>query len=193
MFSLLGVTHSAFATTLFGIKLDFQDGAGAYAGGGFIQFSVDPMALPFDQWIDLSTVSGLEMDFWVSNPVTHEAYVWSEKDLADLNTKVYFHNNDPLFPVEWSIAGTGHLMDLYTAYGGGGQLLQMAVDGGHGYTGDIGMVDTNSSTGVFNMRWTSNAWFDDPIPASVVPEPAAFWLFGAGLVGLIAVARRRRA
>jgi hypothetical protein len=33
----------------------------------------------------------------------------------------------------------------------------------------------------------------DNIVVSAVPVPAAFWLFGSGLIGLIGVARRKKA
>lgn len=40
------------------------------------------------------------------------------------------------------------------------------------------------------MQW---AWRGTYTPESVVPVPAAVWLFGSGLIGLIALARRKSA
>lgn len=36
------------------------------------------------------------------------------------------------------------------------------------------------------------AWSVDFAPAAVIPVPAAVWLFGSGLIGLVGVARRRK-
>jgi hypothetical protein len=38
-----------------------------------------------------------------------------------------------------------------------------------------------------------NAGGNDPFPSAVVPVPAAVWLFGSGLLGLIGFAKRSRA
>jgi hypothetical protein len=188
MFSLLGVTHSAFATTLFGIKLDFQDDAGAYAGGGFIQFSVDPDNLPFDQPIDLNTVPVVQADMWVTG--TDGGTSTDIFTLSDINpifgdpwyTIVTVENQNPIFPVTL----TSSAYDLLVIFTKSTNIhLILYGDGTYDYMDD--------GAGYYNHgTLQASAWFDDPIPASVVPEPAAFWLFGAGLVGLIGVARRRR-
>jgi hypothetical protein len=38
----------------------------------------------------------------------------------------------------------------------------------------------------------TSAWFGGSTSTTVVPLPAAFWLFGTGLVGLIGVAKRKK-
>ena len=43
----------------------------------------------------------------------------------------------------------------------------------------------------FSLDGTATAISTDVINTSVVPVPAAVWLFGSGLIGLVGVARRR--
>jgi len=57
-------------------------------------------------------------------------------------------------------------------------------------TTDITRIELRSSTDGFNFL------FDDvrfESAASTVPVPAAVWLFGSGLLGLIGVAKRKKA
>jgi hypothetical protein len=56
------------------------------------------------------------------------------------------------------------------------------------------LLDTNLQEGVgYDINWE---WDDSDRPlvgVSAIPVPAAAWLFGSGLLGLIGVARRKRA
>lgn len=81
----------------------------------------------------------------------------------------------------WNLMGANPTLDaLATSY------RDQAIDGTHN-------------------TWSSNMWFLTSIPTgaaqefmldgsalSQVPVPAAIWLFGSGIIGLVAVARRRR-
>ena len=65
------------------------------------------------------------------------------------------------------------------------------------YTTDAWLLDFNSGTQHpedkdqnFYYTWLVH---DGDVGASVVPVPAAVWLFGSGLVGLIGIARRKKA
>ena len=53
----------------------------------------------------------------------------------------------------------------------------------------LGRQDYYGSTTLFFNAW---AVHDGDIGASAVPVPAAVWLFGSGLIGLIGVARRKK-
>jgi hypothetical protein len=67
------------------------------------------------------------------------------------------------------------------------------ADAGAGmWTGTLVSVGNIGSTwGAFNKQQYTELW-DIKITASAVPVPAAVWMFGSGLLGLVGVARRRK-
>lgn len=105
------------------------------------------------------------------------------------------------------IAGT-ITMDLssYFAYWGGADFHQ-GTGKNDGVTSSVATGVWDSNTGLYSLSWISNIdpsvcgplgatcsaeyTFEGYAVASVVPVPAAVWLFGSGLIGLISVARRR--
>ena len=59
----------------------------------------------------------------------------------------------------------------------------------------LGALNPTCSATLDTLGWKANATltFDyEEAPVSAVPLPAAIWLFGAGLIGLIGVARRKK-
>jgi hypothetical protein len=189
MVSLAGGMPSAFATTKFGVAFDFTNFDGVDVGGAFLSFDVDPNNLPFNQWINLDTVTGFKMDAWVTTP-DRNALTFTEQDRVTdeiSDSLVYIENLNPIFPVTFGATFGSDLVSAFF-YGAGPTFLTMEQYGAQHGTG----------SGVFNSSigagyWTvTAAWFDDPIPVTSVPEPAAFWLFGAGLLVLAAKARRRQ-
>jgi hypothetical protein len=51
----------------------------------------------------------------------------------------------------------------------------------------------NGSQGSTNKSWVRDAWAVQSGDVSAVPVPAAAWLFGSALLGLIGISRRKRA
>lgn len=203
MVSLAGVTPVAFATTKFGVQFDFTFDGGGDAGGAFLSFDVDPDNLPFDQWINFDTVTGFKMDAWVTTP-DRNATTFTEQDLArdiftgNLDSRVYIENLNPIFPVKFDSTKDpdGDIFDIFFfeyLYGGDvsqpRQLRLVQIGTQHG----TGSGYFTTATAGFGTWTVTAAWFDDPIPVTSVPEPAAFWLFGAGVLVLAAKARRRQA
>ena len=51
---------------------------------------------------------------------------------------------------------------------------------------------TASTSGPYSVNWTLDL-FVAPAPISPVPVPAAVWLFGTALIGLVGFGKRRKA
>lgn len=199
--SLAGVTPNAFATTIFGVQFHFTDTSGVEFGGGFLQFDVDPNNLPFDQWIDLSTVTGLKANFWATSP-NHGDSTFSLADGAlGAGASVFIANNNPLFPVQFQTSfGPFYELDnlFFAEYREASApydtQLRLVSPAGASFVPPNYVFYWDGPTSQYREGfWTAGAWFDDPIPVTSVPEPAAFWLFGAGVLVLAAKARRRQA
>ena len=67
------------------------------------------------------------------------------------------------------------------------------IGAAQGYYGNGDPVTTYNIAGGGNSEgsWSSGLYFGHYLVVSEVPIPAAFWLFGSGLFGLIGVARRK--
>jgi hypothetical protein len=130
---------------------------------------------------------------WLTTP-DRNAITFTEQDreidplVAPL---VYIENLNPIFPVRFDTTfGFSDLIFPFS-YGAGQTFLNMFQQGTQHGTGSGSFTSSLTPIGGY---WTvTAAWFDDPIPVTSVPEPAAYWLFGAGLLVLAAKARRRQA
>ena len=184
--SLAGFTQSASATTLFGLNFDFGS-----QGDGWLQFEVDPDNLPFDQWIDLTTVTGLEAQFTIVDSFNHPLGTvrLTDSSLVEFAGSVFITNINPLFPVELS---SNFLFDFrHTDFG---PITDDTVVFIH-LTPTVVTMGLENESRFFDFSnsfsySTVTVWFDGPVPA-VVPIPAAVWLFGSGL-GFLAWVRRRQ-
>ena len=97
----------------------------------------------------------------------------------DLSSGTYFvavssYDNDP-------VAWRDNLFSSSSMLSTSGDLINGAF-GGSDYTGGI-----DTTTGSYQLIISES--FD----GAVVPVPAAIWLFGSGLIGLIGIARRKKA
>jgi len=54
-------------------------------------------------------------------------------------------------------------------------------------------VESSPGTNIYNVTFTNGAVLSIDATPTVVPVPAAVWLFGSGLLGLIGIARRKKA
>jgi len=169
--------------------------------GDNAMFSVDIIAsgLP-------TGTSGGALDFsWNAADMTLDSVYVSTTDPADSGGGAALGNWDPVSSL---FSGPGTI--------GIGSLAGLFVGSLSGLEGNqqIGRLNFTLGTGVSNsaisvaaaaMGGTWSAWdgVNDPYnftndyagtiinPSSVVPLPAAFWLFGSGMLGLVGVARHR--
>ena len=93
------------------------------------------------------------------------------------------------------LSATFDTMDILTLGGGMGNFLADVTYTGGSLAGGLtsGRIEglfTNASSGDFSAAFTADSVIAKVGP--VVPVPAAVWLFGSGLIGLIGVARRKK-
>ena len=191
--SLAGFPQSGSATTLFGLDFDFGED-----GGGWLQFDVDPQNLPFDQWIDLTTTTGLQTEFTMCDPTVLSLCLMGTTDqLTILTGSVSITDANPLFPVQLSQDFfLSFLLDLRQSTGPLGGLLATLEVTDSAYSGlaRIDFLENPLCQGSISLCFggaypAPEVWFDDPIPP--VPIPATVWLFGSGL-GLLGWIGRKR-
>jgi hypothetical protein len=134
-------------------------------GGGTLSgmFYGTPYNNTDKNFIDLGNLSSF-MATWTGNDlVGSQTY-----EKADL-----FNSSDPLFIYNLS---TGAFEWRAEPVGGGP--IALMVNGGQTFVGGIDKITVSSQS---------------PVITPKVPVPAAVWLFGSGLIGLIGVARRKKA
>lgn len=66
-------------------------------------------------------------------------------------------------------------------------ILGISTDGGSSWSGDIGVTSVGANA--YTVSFSDGTVLE--VDVRVVPVPAAVWLFGTGLIGLVGVARRR--
>lgn len=99
-------------------------------------------------------------------------------------------NFEQLYPTPTSVISYNNRIELNVETGGASMDIISISDN---FGGDsVGTVYNNQPSG--NSSLTLNAFSQNfsltPVPA--VPVPAAFWLFGSGLIGLTGLARRKK-
>jgi hypothetical protein len=69
--------------------------------------------------------------------------------------------------------------------------LAISTDGGTSWSGDIST--SPAGTNILNVTFIDGTVLSVDINVAPVPVPAAVWLFGSGLLGMVGVARRKKA
>ena len=148
-----------------------------------------------------SDLTGLEVNVWImsaSTPFTFPADPVPVADLvAQITVDAILAGVDPFIDsMAWDAAstGTGAINRSTTSTDPGDQLNFILNNGDQFYlmaalsAGADGVGASALSWSTLSMEFNTA----DLQAASVVPLPAALWLFGTGVVGLVGVARRKK-
>jgi hypothetical protein len=159
---------SELITATFDIKVvgtDFTDGAGGTFGGGFY-VNWDPAILALDSFS--FTFPGDQ--FFAQTPVQDDVAGSLNADVSSFNVGAA--------TADFDIA-----VLTFTAVGPGVSPLDLSLGL---YPGGAPLVWTDST-----FTEITPVFVDGSVTVSAVPVPAAVWLFGSGLLGLVGVARGR--
>lgn len=109
-----------------------------------------------------------------------------------------FRSNDPLFGFghnKWGNVFSGELTDL--GWSASGDLVEFATGNFSGWACDRGWCTEAerlwfNTDGFPNSAWTKNWQDKNASGTAVIPVPAAIWLLGSGLMGIIGLAKRKK-
>lgn len=154
-----------------------------------------------------SDLTGLEVNVWImsaSTPFTFPADPVPVSELvAQIIVDSFFAGVDPFIDeMSWDAAstGTGAISRNTTSTDPGDQ-LNFTLDNGDEFYLMAALSAGADGDGASALSWSTLTMEFNPTEefnptdlqaASVVPLPAAAWLFGSGLLGLIGISRRKR-
>ena len=111
----------------------------------------------------------------------------SRTALTRTTSRIDFANNTSFFSADWWTipANTIYVEAFNSSDVTQGFVASNGTDGTVNINGDIAYITWHNNGGFVQL---ANIRYD-----GVVPIPAAVWLFGSGLLGLIGIARRKKA
>ena len=194
---------TTYATTIINIRYDFGDSTTDNSANNFalmlFDIAVDPNNLPFDDWYNFNDFTLLRTDIY-----THEFGRLNQSNPLIIDSTAEFNitNNNPVFPIAHnsdSVEIPNRLFSVHDKPWGVNNGITLYLNFDVFDDGTWTAIQTNPEvvdpedvldrTGI----WDASVWFDDPVEApGSVPVPAAFWLFGSGLIGLVGLARRNQ-
>jgi hypothetical protein len=185
-----GVLVSSFIASAATIVMD----PSSQLGAPNTSYSIDIMAIGLPD----GTVGGALDISWTGDMALDSIYL-ATTDPAD--------NGGGLFPGEWEpvssffsgvdSTGPGSISGLYVGNFAGvigdQAIARLNFTTGAGFSGSTISMDAAAIGGTWSS-WISGDFTNTYEGATInaVPVPAALWLFGSGLIGLVGVARRRR-
>lgn len=195
---VLGYSANAYSA-----NVNVYDNAFSYnAAVGSELFRIDFNDSP-DKIVDGSTISphAIFGSPEASDPAT---VLWSSNALTDAGSTVASNFVGPLsidftdpsifnFSLTFSSAGVQETIELYddtdTLLA---SVLSPNVNGFFGLTSDVAIDYVIIRNGIFPDVGNDRFFIDNLSADTVVPVPAAVWLFSSGLVGLLGFARRNK-
>ena len=192
---LLSLSFSANAALVTVLGYTFEDSATNTFEGLIVDYdTVAPEPYVIEGALDVITSGGVTLfDIDSINPSDVDASVYG---FLDGNTTTHVPN--PSF-IQFEVfdnteTSLGILMEGNLTWSGSGDNYQFDITGGDlaaYFTGGIFTYNNNTFIdGSGDTRFTDDT-FTLTMTPSAVPVPAAVWLFGSGLIGMISVARHR--
>ena len=143
--------------------------------------------VPFNFTVDTINTSGLNLGLFDDTDTLSDS---NALNLTGLAAEVSFAD---IGGGNWSV--TNLATSITKTLVGGNQFVLALTDGLGAWFEAVNAVQLSANSSNNQVTFSNgeeNVYVIDAIP-TVVPVPAAAWLFGAGLLGLVGVARRKKA
>jgi len=125
--------------------------------------------------------------------------IFNVGDLGGTNNTIVLNDVYSASLAEFSVSGGNYLVDskagpsdpvfdTMTLLGTDNFILGLTKDSGTNWVTDIGYTSLGGS--LYNVHFSDGSLLQ--VDVQVVPVPAAVWLFGSGLIGLVGLARRKQ-
>ena len=131
---------------------------------------------------------------------TTQVAIFNVGDLGGTNNTIVLDDLYSASLAEFSVSGGDYLVnskagpsdtifDTMTLFGTDNFILGLTDDSGANWYADTGYTSLGGS--LYNVHFADGSLLQ--VDVRVVPVPAAVWLFGSGLLGLVGIARRKKA
>ena len=163
-------------------------------------------------WLDLTETTGLSYSYVSSQlGVGGQFEGWSYASYTDVRVLLNNEGGSGTYNGSWSTENNGiviPILDLWghtQAYGDSTAITNdpfflvpsrrnlVRLNDRPSYSESLTMDNINLGAGGVEDTWVYSTIGSALIRPSVVPVPAAVWLFGSGLIGLVGFARRKKA
>jgi hypothetical protein len=130
---------------------------------------------------------------------TTQVAIFNVGDLGGTNNTIVLNDVYSASLAEFSVSVGDYLVDSkagpsapifdsMTLFGTDNFILGLTKDSGTNWVADIGYTSLGGS--IYDVHFADGSLLQ--VDVQVIPVPAAVWLFGSGLIGLVGLARRKK-